>query len=72
MSPNQYKFNVQMGCGGCSSALNDALKGVNGEFDGIFSSIVAGPINDMNRNRVIQRQFGAQDGLGQCGTFALV
>ncbi|KAK1138903.1 Cytosolic copper metallochaperone [Aspergillus melleus] len=30
MSPNQYKFNVQMGCGGCSSALEDALKGVNG------------------------------------------
>ncbi|KAI9039100.1 heavy-metal-associated domain-containing protein [Aspergillus affinis] len=30
MSPNQYKFNVQMGCGGCSSALEDALKSVNG------------------------------------------
>ncbi|KAJ6119012.1 hypothetical protein N7471_013632 [Penicillium samsonianum] len=30
MSPNEYKFNIQMGCGGCSSALEDALKDVKG------------------------------------------
>ncbi|CAI7571086.1 hypothetical protein N7533_007142 [Penicillium manginii] len=30
MAPNQYKFNVQMGCGGCCSVLEDALKGVDG------------------------------------------
>jgi copper chaperone CopZ len=33
MAPNQYKFNVQMGCGGCCSVLEDALKGVDGEFN---------------------------------------
>ncbi|KAJ5356263.1 hypothetical protein N7517_010872 [Penicillium concentricum] len=30
MSPNQYKFSVQMGCAGCSGVLEDALKGVDG------------------------------------------
>ncbi|KAF9883618.1 Cytosolic copper metallochaperone [Aspergillus nanangensis] len=30
MSTTQYKFTVQMGCGGCSSALEDALKDVDG------------------------------------------
>ena len=31
MSLNTYEFDVQMGCGGCSSAFEDVLQGVDGE-----------------------------------------
>ncbi|KAL5360401.1 hypothetical protein BJX96DRAFT_150289 [Aspergillus floccosus] len=30
MSHHQYKFNVQMGCSGCSNAIKEALEGQSG------------------------------------------
>ncbi|KAJ6132497.1 Heavy metal-associated domain HMA [Penicillium samsonianum] len=30
MSDRQYKFNVQMGCNGCSRAVDEAIKALNG------------------------------------------
>lgn len=34
MSDRQYKFNVQMACGGCSSAVKEAVEALSGEFPG--------------------------------------
>ncbi|KAE8372489.1 hypothetical protein BDV26DRAFT_98701 [Aspergillus bertholletiae] len=30
MSTHQYKFNVQMGCSGCSTAIQEALESLSG------------------------------------------
>ncbi|KAJ5836461.1 Heavy metal-associated domain HMA [Penicillium robsamsonii] len=49
MSDYQYKFNVQMGYGGCSSAIKEAVEALNGVQNHSISleeqtiSVVVGP-----------------------------